>query len=136
MEFHKDTNYFPCNYRHTDIYIDALHTGSVAPTSLYKCTKLELCTPHLSRSSSRKMNWIKSPLLHPSKFFSLSTWNNTSTLFGISTVKTSPCKSLYLLYKLDLKHMKLGTFSHMVTVTVFLSVLHHITAPVPSAGDS
>ena len=74
------------------------------------------------------------PFTPPNAPLSLSTWANTSTLPNITAVKMQPCKTLELMYKLGLKHNRLGTFSHMVTVLSL--VIHKITALLPSAGDS
>ena len=53
----------------------------------------------------------------------------TSALSNISIDKTPTCKTSELLYKLGLKHNRLGTFSYMVTATVSLFSTHQVTAP-------
>ena len=75
------------------------------------------------------MNGTNPPFTPQNTPLSLSAQVNTSTLPYISANKMPPCKTLELLYKFGLKHNRLGTFSHMVTVTVSLLSTHQVTAP-------
>ena len=71
----------------------------------------------------------QTPLFTQNAPLSLSTWANTSKLHIKSVDKMPLCKTIELLYKWGLKHKRLGTFSHMVTVTVSLFSTHLVTVP-------
>ena len=91
-------------------------------TSLYKCAKLEFyTTPYPELALGRWMGQ-NAPL-------SISALANTSTLPSIGADKTPHCKTLEILFNLGFEYNGLSTFSHMVTVTVFLLSTHYYTAP-------
>ena len=128
MKFPKGTDSFSCYSRHMDRH--------------RYITTLIKWPPHYSTNISNKSS-VPSP--YPA--LALDRWMEQNPPFtppkctpftqhldqykylpNVNADKTLPYKTLEFLCKLSLKYNRLGSSSHMVTATVFLSFMHQVTA--------